>query len=760
MSAQKSAKASKPSSDQAAAARSSSSVSSSSSLSSHLAFVELKQKILNSLSKIADRDTHRIGLEDLEKIIQPLSNDGVSIFLNCLCDAVNDPKPALKKEAVRLFAAVCAAHSDSAGTHLARIIACIVKRLKDNDSQVQCACLDAVGFLAGLYLKGGCGGDGVVSLFVKPLFEAMSENNKAAQSGAALGLAKVVECAADPPLSTFQKLLPRVCKYLNSPNFMAKASLLQVVSCLSQVGAMAPQSFEQLQQSIHVCLRSSDWATRKAAADSLIILGSKSGAITEEAASCTVKVLETCRFDKIKPVRETINKALLLWKNISGKADGSSDEHKISFQDDDTSEPTGVSGGKDIAKIYDGEIEKMEKGGNHILDKAVEILKKKAPTLCEKELNLEFFHKLETRISGDLPVEVMLPPRCVNASNAAEIREGSVLSSVQSERTSFNCHPGDPGNNDEMESSTVFPEFCRSSDQSEAFSTNKGNWLDIQRQLSLLERQHTHLMNMLQDFMDGSHDSMVTLENRVQGLERFVEEMARDLLATSSKRGGGASSACGHVSGRYIGLSPDYSWTFSTMRGGGSCDPENEVGHGVRGRAREKRAAGTVVRFNEGPSARSIWQASKDEATLEAIRVAGEEKGAVGRRGGAVPGTTAEASGDDGAIRSRNPFWDSWSNATDALQNGDTDSAYAEVISTGDDELLVKLMEKSGPVIDQLTGEVASEVIGAISQFLTDRNLVELCLIWLQQLADLVTEADIRVEVKRGIVVSLHELRS
>ncbi|KAF6151352.1 hypothetical protein GIB67_040625 [Kingdonia uniflora] len=33
------------------------------------------------------------------------------------------------------------------------------------------------------------------------------------------------------------------------------------------------------------------------------------------------------------------------------------------------------------------------------------------------------------------------------------------------------------------------------------------------------------------------------------------------------------------------------------------------------------------IRLGEGPSARSVWQASKDEATLKAIRGAGEEDG-------------------------------------------------------------------------------------------------------------------------------------
>lgn len=232
MSSQRSAKPSKPPNQTPSR---SSSGASSSSLSSHLAMVELKQRILTSLSKLADRDTHQIAVEDLEKIIQSLTNDGVSMLLNCLYDAVNDPKPPLKKEGVRLLAALCAAHTDAAATHLTKIIGHVVKRLKDSDSQVRDACRDAIGALSGLYLKGGSGGDGVVSLFMKPLFEVMSENNKAAQGGAALCLAKMVECASDPPLGTFQKLCVRVCKYLNSPNFMAKASLLQVVSSLSQV---------------------------------------------------------------------------------------------------------------------------------------------------------------------------------------------------------------------------------------------------------------------------------------------------------------------------------------------------------------------------------------------------------------------------------------------------------------------------------------------------------------------------------------------
>jgi hypothetical protein len=70
---------------------------------------------------------------------------------------------------------------------------------------------------------------------------------------------------------------------------------------LLQVGAIAPQSFEHLLQSIHECLGSTDWATRKAAADALSALAlHSSDLISDKAkAASTLTVLESCRFDKV-----------------------------------------------------------------------------------------------------------------------------------------------------------------------------------------------------------------------------------------------------------------------------------------------------------------------------------------------------------------------------------------------------------------------------------------------------------------------------
>ncbi|XP_030542922.1 microtubule-associated protein TORTIFOLIA1 [Rhodamnia argentea] len=863
-----------------------------SSVSSHLAMVELKQRILTSLSKLSDRDTHQIAVSDLESTIQSVSHDAIPMLLNCLFDSCNDSKPSVKKESIRLVTVLASSHPDYTFSHLTKVVAQLSRRLKDNDSGVRDACKDAVGALSTQYLRN----EGVVGLFVKPLFEAMGEQSKGVQSGAASCLAKVVECAADPPVPAFQKMCPRICKLLNNPNFLAKAALLPVVSNLSQAGAIAPQSMESLLQGLHECLGSADWATRKAAAEALTALALHSSDLITDGAANTITALEGCRFDKIKPVRDSMMEALQLWKKNFGKEDGGSDEQKSVSHENENPESIEMLEKDDRKNM--NPCEKKEPSlkdssnstsltpdskakGCSIQDKAVVILKKKAPAITDKDLNPEFFQKLETQGSTDLPVEVAVPRRYLDSSNsnnedgsgvngidvkgrmnrlgnnqldefhgASNDRYGNIDSGMASmyskQRDDYDPArdrwPDDRINgkdsrtraldDDKIEMSqrgsySDRPTFARPDGQSEgSMVSNKGNWMGIQRQLLQLERQQAHLMSMLQDFMGGSHNSMVTLENRVRGLERVVEDMARDLSISSGRRGSTFSLGFEGASGRPLGklngfadypsakfgrsgdgrisLGERYAqsegtnssirgrnplwrsdvpetWDFPPLTssksgqngsrralGGGSSDgrmskPDLE-GENVGNRRAWDKGAGPV-RHGEGPSARSVWQASKDEATLEAIRVAGEDGGISRTARVAIPELTAEAIGDENVRQERDPVWAAWSNAMDALQVGDTDSAYAEVLSTGDDFLLVKLMDRSGPVIDQLSVEVASEILHAIAQFLPEQNLFDICLLWIQQVLEMVLEngpnsVDIPMEVKKELLLNLHETSS
>ncbi|WOL04894.1 hypothetical protein Cni_G13616 [Canna indica] len=924
-------KSTSPNPNSSNSSSSSSKNQSNSFLSSHLAMVELKSRILAALAKLSDRDTYQIAVEDLEKIIRTLPADGVPMMLNAL---IHDPSlPSLspqdppgskhssflitRRESLRLLAVLCAVHTEAASAHLPKIIAHIARRIKDSasDTSVREACRDSIGSFAELYLRplvlaanvpedgnsGGGGSSPVVTLFVKPLFEAMGEQNKAVQGGAAMCLAKVVESAGGVGVegeeegratvsgALFQRLCPRICKLLSSQSFLAKGPLLSVVSSLAQVGAISPQGMQQVLQTIRECLENSDWATRKAAADTLCMLASHSSHLLGDGTSATIAALEACRFDKVKPVRDSMMEALQLWKKITGKGeDGTSDAKGINPASTDHEEKAGhrrfnPSKKSESLKTSSpgsspSESDSISKGkGTNIPEKAAVLLKKKAPSLTDKELNPDFFQKLEKRNSDDLPVEVVVPRKSLQSSHS-QYEQGSESTHSNSMGTSNSAgavvqesdNP-DRHNNANYQNAEKRPGAydkiqdlddlaqdkwteprgfrlketkVRSFDADDrmeiqgdrspghlnasqpdshtegSFMTNKANWSAIQRQLAQLERQQTSLMNMLQDFMGGSHDSMVTLENRVRGLERVVEEMARDLTMSSGKRGGsmilGFDKSPGRSSGKYNGLHDYTSSKFS--RGGEGRLPFSErffssdsIVSGIRGRGSPWRSESDAwdsygstrnglnsrrgfsavpmdgrvpriehdidqvssrrawdkgpgpFRLGEGPSARSVWQASKDEATLEAIRGAGEENGTSKTAPRVpVPELDAEALTDDNPGPDKGPLWASWTRAMDSLHVGDVDSAYAEILSTNDDLLLVKLMDKSGPVFDQLCSEIATEVFQAIGQFILEESLFDIGLSWLQQFSDLVAEngADflsIPLEWKREILLNLHE---
>lgn len=188
-----------------------------------------------------------------------------------------------------------------------------------------------------------------------------------------------------------------------------------------------------------------------------------------------------------------------------------------------------------------------------ISEKAVVILKKKAPVLTDKVLNPEFFQKLERRGSDDLPVEVVVPRRGLNSSSSNNEEESEASAKDSNERINsvgnipndgFNgsvnnkyhvLERGNDGNprqrnyddfshdryfekrmnakelrtkakdtndrteNDQRDGSANLAGYSKTDGQSEVpFSNNRGNWLAIQRQLTQLERQQVHLMNMLQ----------------------------------------------------------------------------------------------------------------------------------------------------------------------------------------------------------------------------------------------------------------------
>lgn len=195
--------------------------------------IELKHRILAALHKLSDRDTQQLAVEELERIGQSLTPEGITLFLACLYDTDAQQKSVVRRECIKLVGTLASLHGDMLAGHLPKMVSNIVRRLKDPDSNIRDACVDTVGVLAGQI--GGVEAGAAVSVFVKPLLEALGEQNRNLQVGASLCLARVIDCCKDPHPPTLQRLCPRVVKLLANPNFLAKASLLTVVGGLVQV---------------------------------------------------------------------------------------------------------------------------------------------------------------------------------------------------------------------------------------------------------------------------------------------------------------------------------------------------------------------------------------------------------------------------------------------------------------------------------------------------------------------------------------------
>lgn len=196
--------------------------------------IELKNRILAALNKLSDRDTQQLAVEDLERLAQGLTPEGLALFLACLYDTDSQQKSVVRRECIKLLGTLATLHRDLLASHLPKMVANIVRRLKDPDSNIRDACVDTIGILASQTGRGIEAGTSL-NVFVKPLFEALGEQHRNLQVGASLCMARVIDCTTDPDPPTLQLLCPRIAKLLGGSNFMGRAALLTTIASLSQV---------------------------------------------------------------------------------------------------------------------------------------------------------------------------------------------------------------------------------------------------------------------------------------------------------------------------------------------------------------------------------------------------------------------------------------------------------------------------------------------------------------------------------------------
>ena len=168
----------------------------------------LKQKTLDALTRLGDRDTARVAVHELTRLITSMPPEHLPVVVQCLCDeSAAAPKPTARREVLRLFETVADAQREHALPHLPRLVAATIRRMKDPDPIVGDACVETLGALAE---AAAClppsisravlsGPDAVGPHFVRPVIDAMHEtNSRNAQDVACRALARVFRRGSRP----------------------------------------------------------------------------------------------------------------------------------------------------------------------------------------------------------------------------------------------------------------------------------------------------------------------------------------------------------------------------------------------------------------------------------------------------------------------------------------------------------------------------------------------------------------------------------
>ncbi|XAR47967.1 hypothetical protein NMG60_11030622 [Bertholletia excelsa] len=680
-------------------------------------------------------------------------------------------------------------HEVLIGPHLGKMVGNIVKRLKDPDSVVRDACVETIGILASK-LTSDQDENGVFVALVKPLFEALGEQNKLVQFGAALCLARVIDNIRDPPVAILQKMLTRTIKLLKNPHFMAKPAVIELNRSIIQAGGAPTQNIlSAALRSIQEALKNSDWTTRKAASVALGEIASGGGSFFSPFKASCIRSLESCRFDKVKPVRDTVLHALHLWRSLPGPDEtelsetGSSIKENYSGGDYGDVSSASEFGWKDgsLAKLYVGSIKKriplsvrkafqshvenpqLSKPNDWNIKIAVQKTQNDfVSNIHNDESEGSSVTKTFERVSTDMLSAQDIGCEYVSMDDGQESSSVSnlvtsnydtkvmsvhhdCLKEADSEKQmGMNQHFAGEEVSSEEPRYTVNMQDHRSLDSTVTVLSSQAmhdcclqtanEVVSIRKQLLEIENKQLNLMDMFKVFTTGIMDSLSTIQLKVSGLENIVDQIAQALvhdgrnsdLATAKLLKKSPSivsprlSTCSprqsiDIRSRHPSLLPNF-WeekAFARSR------PSISATHGIN------IWQDHIAKPNRNPIGKGGCGTSGPETHFNQTRNISKVHNQA----------SATCIRQDSSEIKDSP----WKLVTGYLLAGDLDSAYAEALSSGDELVLIELLDRTGPVLESLSQKTASDVLSTSASYILEQRSINSLIPWLQQVVDLST---------------------
>ncbi|CAD5168616.1 unnamed protein product [Musa acuminata subsp. malaccensis] len=749
------------------------------------AIFEMKQRVVLALNKLADRDTHRIGVEELERAAEGLAPDMVSPFLSCVAETDADQKSGVRRECVRVMGALARSHGGLLAIHLGKMVGSIVKRLKDTDSVVRDACVETCGVLASSVRDGG--GATFVAL-ARPLFEALGEQNRYVQVGAALCLARVIDEASDTPQSILPQMLARVIKLLKNQHFMAKPAIIELIRSIIQAGcALAEHALSAAVNSILEALKSNDWATRKAASVALAGIAVNPGSSMAPLKSTCIRSLESCRFDKVKPVRDSILHAIQCWRALPGTGSPEPSEVGSSTKENfggDLNDVTSASdsGWRDTFVRKIGPVPCPSGSSTCSTQKRAPLSARKlctnnAPThqhLKPSDWHIEIsvpksrampLIATDCRESERSCASSAFERRVVNTAGVEDINFGyspdhkpdySSVSDLASgsyeikHATASNDGPRDNDstnitgrNNSVIEDSG--PECLRTQERKSLDSTvtdlcshsmhgcclHAANELAIiKQQLLQIETKQSNLLDLLQVFMRSSMDNVSKLQSKVNDLEHAVDTITYSVVECENYSSMGCSKILKKV--QPGSSSPKLS----------AVTPRPLVGDNYKQQSTLSSKSMEIWGDNLASFSRSstsVKEGVEKDSTLGVPKnpTGDSMNNNSGRSLRCVRSQEKDPKNASARLSNFKDVTGFWKQVKEFLSMGNVESAYVEAILSGDDLSLVQLMDRTGPVLDRLSCETTDEVLTIMATKFVDQRFLEFAIPWLQQVVDL-----------------------
>ncbi|KAM0827464.1 hypothetical protein ACQ4PT_068184 [Festuca glaucescens] len=522
----------------------------------------MKQRVNRCLHRLSDRDTEAMAANELDAIARGLDADELPVFLAAVSDTRPTDKTPLRRHSLRLLALLVAAHPrDAVAPLVPRLVAAALRRVRDPDSSVRAALVDAA------RAAGAASPSAPAAL--GPLADAvLHEQDQCAQLSAALAAAAAVEASA--PTSDLAAyllpLLPRLLKLLRSAAFKAKPALI------SLIGAASAATDGEAAATAVPCLRDAlagdDWAARKAAAEALALLALEHGDDLAAHKPGCIAVFEAKRFDKVKIVRESMNRMIEAWREIpdmeedvcSSDAPPSQARSSLTDSASDAQYPADSLGSNFVQSVTRRNTmpasrsplsDAMRNVSNRRSSPPSPIRNKKGSSpsrSSDADQAKKYDYKVDVTVAADAtPIKTVTEEKLLKEGNVRARLEARKMLFQKSGEKGYKKLAGlksgsrvVPYNGDgDSEKSTEVEdrsEEFQSEEPEEFESAHKDEDLSkIRMQLVQIENQQTNLLDLLQKFMGSSQNGIRSLETRVNGLEMALDEISRDLAASSGR---------------------------------------------------------------------------------------------------------------------------------------------------------------------------------------------------------------------------------